>query len=137
MKLRRQIAIIFLSRFSVFTLFGQNTDSIGTEKVISMDEVVITGSRVPISRDEMPIPVSVVHRNTIEQSGETSLLPVLSQQVPNLFVTSRGMAGYGVSTGSAGGINLRGLGGGAGRGLSLIDGHPQYATIYGHPVADS
>nr|WP_255495456.1 TonB-dependent receptor [Dysgonomonas sp. 521] len=102
-----------------------------------MDEVVVTGSRVPISRDVMPVPVSVVNRSTIEQSEETSLLPVLMQQVPGLFVTSRGIAGYGVSTGAAGGINLRGFGGGAGRVLILIDGHPQYATIYGHPIADA
>ena len=104
---------------------------------ISLDEVVVTGSRIPISRDLMPIPVSIVNRNTIEQSGESALLPVLTQQVPGLFVTSRGVTGYGVSGGSAGGINLRGFSGGAGRVLILIDGHPQYATIYGHPVADA
>jgi iron complex outermembrane receptor protein len=59
------------------------------------------------------------------------------QQVPGLFVTSRGVAGYGVSGGAAGGINMRGLSGGSGQVLMLIDGHPQYATIYGHPVADA
>jgi len=47
------------------------------------------------------------------------------------------MAGYGVSTGAAGGISMRGFAGGSGRVLILIDGHPQYATIYGHPVADA
>jgi iron complex outermembrane receptor protein len=59
------------------------------------------------------------------------------QQVPGLFITSRGMAGYGVSGGAAGGINMRGFAGGSGQVLILIDGHPQYATIYGHPVADA
>ena len=106
-------------------------------KVVNISEVVVTGSRIPVSRDIMPVPVSVVHRNTIEQSGETALLPVLAQQIPSLFVTSRGISGYGVSTGSAGGINMRGFAGGSGRVLILIDGHPQYATIYGHPVADA
>jgi iron complex outermembrane receptor protein len=102
-----------------------------------LDEVVVTGSRVAISRDVMPVPISIVNRNAIEQSGETSLLPALMQQVPGLFVTSRGIAGYGVSTGAAGGINMRGFAAGSGRILILIDGHPQYATIYGHPVADA
>jgi iron complex outermembrane receptor protein len=45
--------------------------------------------------------------------------------------------GYGVSTGAAGGINLRGITGGAGQLLVLIDGHPQYQGIYGHPISDS
>jgi iron complex outermembrane receptor protein len=106
-------------------------------KNIRLEEVVVTGARIPLSRDEMPVPISIVSRKTIEESGEMSLLPVLSQQVPGLFVTTRGIAGYGASTGAAGGINLRGFSGGAGRVLILIDGHPQYAGIYGHPVADA
>lgn len=116
---------------------AQNQQQADTTVVLNLDEVVVTGSRVPISRDVMPVPVSIVNRSTLEQSEETNLLPVLAQQVPSLFVTSRGMTGYGVSTGAAGGISLRGFGAGAGRVLVLIDGHPQYATIYGHPIADA
>ena len=104
---------------------------------VFLDEIVVTGSRVPISRDVMPIPISVVNRSVIEQSKETALLPILTQQIPGMFVTSRGVSGYGVSGGAAGGISLRGFSGAAGRVLILIDGHPQYATIYGHPVADA
>ena len=33
-------------------------------------------------------------------------------------------------------MNLRGLGSGAGRLMVLIDGHPQYMGIMGHPIAD-
>lgn len=121
------------------TTYAQDrpTADTATIRKYALDEVVVTGSRVAMPRDMMPVPISIVNRTAIEQSGETSLLPVLSQQVPGLFVTSRGMAGYGVSTGAAGGISLRGFAGGAGRVLILIDGHPQYATIYGHPVADA
>ncbi|MDR2911291.1 MAG: TonB-dependent receptor plug domain-containing protein, partial [Bacteroidales bacterium] len=114
-------------------LFAQEEGTVNK----TIDEVVVTGTRVPVPRDVIPVPITVVPRSTIEQSEETSLLPVLMQQVPGLFVTSRGMAGYGVSSGAAGGINMRGFAGGSGRVLILIDGHPQYATIYGHPVADA
>lgn len=135
----------FSNLFWGFLLFsavvnGQNQhrpDTIGVSNSYDLDEVIVTGSRVAISRDVMPVPVSIVSRNTLEQSGETNLLPALSRQVPSLFVTTRGMAGYGVSGGAAGGISLRGFSGGAGRVLILIDGHPQYATIFGHPVADA
>ena len=126
------ISIILLS-----TSAQAQSASPDTLKTHAIGEVVVTGSRVAISRDELAVPISIVNRATIEQSGEMNLLPVLSQQVPGLFVTSRGITGYGTSGGSAGGINLRGFGGGAGRVLILIDGHPQYATIYGHPVADA
>ncbi len=107
------------------------------KETVSLGEIIVTGSRVPVPRDVIPVPITVVHRSTIEQSEETSLLPVLMQQVPGLFATSRGMAGYGVSGGAAGGINMRGFAGGSAQVLILIDGHPQYATIYGHPVADA
>ena len=63
--------------------------------------------------------------------------PLLTEQVPGLFVTSRGVMGYGVSNGAAGSISLRGLSGGSGRLMVLIDGHPQYAGIFGHPIADA
>lgn len=104
---------------------------------VQLSEVVVTGSRVPVSQDLMPVPITVVSRSVIEQSGETTILPALMERVPGLFVTSRGIMGYGVSTGSAGGINMRGFSAGSGQVLILIDGHPQYATIYGHPVADA
>ncbi|MDR1336559.1 MAG: TonB-dependent receptor [Tannerella sp.] len=106
-------------------------------ETVNLHEVVVTGTRIPVPRDVIPVPVTVIHRSTIEQHEGTALLPVLMQQVPGLFVTSRGMAGYGVSGGAAGGINMRGFSGGTGQLLMLIDGHPQYATIYGHPVADA
>jgi len=115
-----------------FNLFAQ-----GDTLAVRLDEVVVTGTRVPVPRNMIPVPVSIVNRNAIEQSKEISLLPVLSQQVPGLFVTSRGMAGYGVSGGAAGGINMRGFSGRSGQILILIDGHPQYAAIYGHPIADA
>ena len=128
---------IFCSVLFSNLVLAQHTTVTTSLKLLNLDEVVVTGSRVPISRDVMPVTVSVVNRSTIEQSEETNLLPILMQQVPSLFVSSRGVAGYGVSTGAAGGISLRGFSGAAGRVLILIDGHPQYAPIFGHPIADA
>ena len=46
--------------------------------------------------------------------------------------------GYGVSGGAAGQMTLRGVGGGPTTGLLvLIDGHPQYMGLMGHPIADA
>lgn len=82
--------------------------------------------------------VSVVNREQIEESNESALLPVLNGRVPGLFITERGVTGFGVSTGAAGQISIRGIGGSPTTGvLMLIDGHPQYMGIVGHPLADS
>ena len=63
---------------------------------------------------------------------------MLTEQIPGLFTTSRGIMGYGVSSGAAGGISLRGIGGSPTTGLLvLIDGHPQYMGLMGHPIADA
>lgn len=68
---------------------------------------------------------------------QPSILPILTQQVPGLFITARGIMGYGVSGGAAGGMSLRGIGSGSGRLMVLIDGHPQYMGLMGHPIADA
>lgn len=102
-----------------------------------IDEVVVTGTRNATDVRHLSQTVSVVNRKKIEQSMLPSLLPVLTENVPGLFTTARGVMGYGVSGGAAGGISLRGLSGGTARMMVLIDGHPQYAGIFGHPVADA
>lgn len=108
-----------------------------TNKIHQIDEVVVTGARHETDVRHLSQTVSVVGRAQIESALQPSLLPVLTEQVPGLFVTSRGIMGYGVSTGAAGGISLRGLSGGTARLMVMIDGHPQYAGIFGHPIADA
>ena len=103
----------------------------------SLKEVVVTGTRYALPASDIANTVTIVNRSQLTAQFQPSILPTLMQQVPGLMLTSRGMMGYGVSGGSAGGLNLRGLSGGAGQLLVLIDGHPQYQGIYGHPIADS
>lgn len=108
-----------------------------TADSLALQEVVVTGTRNAVDVRHLPMTVTVINRETLTEQHQTSILPTVMQQVPGLFVTSRSMMGYGVSTGAAGGINLRGITGGAGQLLVLIDGHPQYQGIYGHPIADN
>ena len=102
-----------------------------------IQEVVITGTRAATDVRHLSQTVNVVDRAAIEETNRTSLLPLLTEQVPGLFITQRGYAGYGVSGGAAGNISMRGMSGSSARMLILIDGHPNYAGIYGHPIADS
>lgn len=104
---------------------------------IQIHEVVVTGTRNETDIRHLPMTISVIDRKQIEQSMQPSILPILTQQVPELFITARGIMGYGVSGGAAGGMSLRGIGSGSGRLMVLIDGHPQYMGLMGHPIADA
>lgn len=109
-----------------------------TNDTIKINEVVVTGTQVQVNRNNVPMAVSVVNRTQIEESDESALLPVLNGRVPGLFVTERGVTGFGVAAGSAGQISIRGIGGSPTTGvLMLIDGHPQFMGIMGHPLPDS
>lgn len=112
-------------------------DTSSVSKNYALDEVVVTGTRHETDVRHLSQTVSVINRTLIENSQQPSLLPVLTEQVPGLFTTSRGVMGFGVSNGAAGGISLRGLSGGNARLMVLIDGHPQYAGIFGHPISDA
>ncbi|MBR1926274.1 MAG: TonB-dependent receptor [Bacteroidales bacterium] len=106
------------------------------EKTDTLRSSVVTGTRVTMLRDQVPSQITVIGGETISATLENTVLPALAEKVPGLFITSRGVTGYGVSSGGTGAISLRGFGADAGRVLILIDGHPQFESIYGHPVAD-
>lgn len=116
---------------------AQIRDTLNMGKTHEIDEVVVTGTRNETDVRHLSQTVTVVDRSKIDRSLQSSLLPVLTEQVPGLFVTARGIMGYGVSGGAAGSISLRGLSGGTARLMVMIDGHPQYAGIFGHPIADA
>jgi vitamin B12 transporter len=123
----------------LFTLNGtaQQRDSVLETQTKEVDEIVVTGTRGETDARHLSQTVSVISRQTIEQSMQPSLLPTLAEHVPGLFATSRGVMGYGVSGGAAGNISLRGLGSSSGRMLVLIDGQPQYMGLMGHPISDA
>lgn len=102
---------------------------------IKLSEVLVTA---PHKTDITltPLDVTVVNSEQIDRSTESSLLPVLMSKVPGLFVSERGFAGYGVSGGAAGTVNIRGVGGGN-KVLFMIDGQPQWAGIFGHSLPDT
>jgi len=124
---------VFLSIILVVIItksgFSQQNKSI-LKDTIDIDEVVITGSKTSVNRNNVPLTVSVISKEKIENSSESALLPVLAAQVPGLFVTERGITGFGVSSGSAGQISLRGIGGSPNtQVLILLNGNPQFMGI--------
>lgn len=123
--------------FGLASLANASTiDSVAVSNV-TINEVVVTGTRNATDVRHLPMTISTINHEDIVQSHQASLLPIITEQVPGLFTTSRGIMGYGVSGGAAGTISLRGLSGGSGQLMVLIDGHPQYMGLMGHPIADA
>lgn len=103
----------------------------------SLGEVVVTGTNQAIGRNLLPYTVSVIDHSQIVATGQTQLLAALSGEVPSLFVSQRNILGFGVSNGGSGGIKIRGVGGSPTNAvLMMVDGQPQFAGLYSHPVAD-
>ena len=113
------------------------TQNEGIQDSTQMSEVVVTGTRNATDVRHLPMTVNTISRERLTANERSSVLPTIMEEVPGVLVTSRGMLGYGVSTGGSGSINVRGLSSGAGQMLVLIDGHPQYQGIFGHGIADS
>ena len=136
--MKRKIFMVFSSLAFTAALFAQEGVKSKLQDTVNLEEVVVTGTAVKVNRHNVPMAVSVVGRRQISESIETALLPVLNGRVPGLFVTERGIMGFGVSTGAAGQVSIRGIGGSPTTGvLMLIDGHPQFMGIFGHPLPDS
>ncbi len=123
---------LFLASTSIAADFA--TDTVTT---MNLSDVVVTGTRSASNPSLLSQTVTIVGHSEIENSLRPSLLPVLTEKVPGLFTTARGVYGFGVSGGAAGSISVRGLSGSSAQVLSLIDGHPQYSGIFGHPISDA
>lgn len=105
---------------------------------VQLEDVVVTGSKFETSRKLVPLSVSQISAENIKQSGHYNVLSTLSNYVPGVFITERNILGFGVATGGSGAINVRGVGSSPNtQVLVLIDGHPQYQGIFGHPLPDA
>ncbi len=127
------LSFIFVT-FNIASIFSQTIVS----DSVNLNEVVVTGSKKEVSRKIVPLSVSQISQKEIESSGQINILPALNTFAPGIFVTERNVLGFGVSTGGAGSITIRGISSSPNTDvLVLIDGNPQYQGLFGHPLADA
>lgn len=122
---------LLLFTISVSAVIPEKVDSL-----VRLQEVIVSANKIQVNRNNIPLTISIIGREQIEASSESALLPVLSQHIPGLFVTQKGITGFGVSEGAAGTVNVRGVGGGN-KVLMLFDGQPQWAGVFGHALPDT
>lgn len=119
------------------TISADNISKISTDSV-RLDEVIVTGTMTEVNRKFLPMTVTSIGKQELQERYTSSILTTLSEQIPGMFVTGRGVMGYGVAAGAAGGMSIRGIGGNPNtQVLVLIDGHPQYMGMMGHPLPDA
>ena len=130
----KKILTVTLAMASWWSATASTSEPNDTAKVLGEVVVIEKSAKAPIPL--LPLDVRVINSTIIENSSETNVLPVLQNHVPGMFVTERGLAGYGVSGGASGSVNIRGVGGGN-KVLFLIDGQPQWAGVFGHSLPDT
>ncbi|MDR2692361.1 MAG: TonB-dependent receptor [Dysgonamonadaceae bacterium] len=136
MKANRIFLSLIVYITSVFSSVYAETVSFLKDTVSLKEVIVVSTAKTDVNRDQIPFTVSVVDREMLDISTETGILSILSEQVPGLFVTQKGVTGFGISDGSAGTVNIHGVGGGN-KVLMLFDGQPMWAGIFGHSIADA
>ena len=128
-------ALLFFGMSAACLSVQAATEKEGIQDTTRMGEVVVTGTRDATDVRYLPLTVTSITNETLNENYRSSVIPTVVEQTPGLFATSRGVLGYGVSTGAAGNMMVRGVGSGA-QLLVLIDGQPQYAGLMGHPIPD-
>jgi iron complex outermembrane receptor protein len=130
----RKFNLVIVLKLIGLAVFAQS----GIRDSVRLDEVVVTGSKSEISRKIVPLSVSQISKQEIERTGQINILPALNTFTPGVFVTERNVLGFGVATGGSGSISMRGVSSSPNTSvLVLIDGHPQYQGIFGHPLPDA
>lgn len=126
--------LFFLLLLSLNLQADSETDSVK----YTFDSVVITATKVKGAQRDIAASVSVIDRETIENTASYSALELIKDNVPGVYITEKGLMGYGVADGAAGGISIRGVGGSPVTGvLVLRDGRPDIMGMMGHPIPDA
>ncbi len=106
------------------------------DSVVSLREVMVTSTKNETSILNTPLTMTVIDKEELAERQEPAILQTLSKRVPGLFVTQKGLFGYGSSTDAAGAVSIRGVGG-SNKVLMMTDGMPQWAGIFGHALPDT
>lgn len=133
--------IMYLRRLALLTLLftlsataQQNED---TPHFSLRDSVVVVANRyaAPLARETNAL--TVISASAIERIADHSLLEAVAWETPSAFLADTRLGGFGVGTAGTGMLSLRGMGGKPNTGVAvMIDGHPDFMGIFGHPLPD-
>ncbi|MFH1038451.1 MAG: TonB-dependent receptor [PVC group bacterium] len=124
-------ALIWSAQSAVF-------NPIGAQEVELPEVVIYDFPDSSVAGREATSSITIIDRDEIEQSGASDVYELISGRVPGVFVDQHGIFNYGIGTGAAGTLSIRGLGGTPDdQVLVLLDGQPTTMGIFGHPIPDA
>lgn len=99
--------------------------------------VIETSIQVTVAAPALSQTETVSTALEIDRAGARTVFDAIDRLVPSLFVTRRGVMGYGIATNGTGGVSIRGVGGTPNtQVLIVVDGRPDYQGLMGHPLPD-
>jgi outer membrane cobalamin receptor len=99
--------------------------------------IVHTSVEVVVSAPALSQTEMVSTALEIDRAGARTVFDAIERMVPSLFVTRRGVMGYGIATNGTGAVSIRGVGGVPNtQVLIVVDGRPDYQGLMGHPLPD-
>ncbi len=125
---------ILLLAGAVFARENVTADSVKYK----FDPIIVTATKHEGPQSDLAATVSVLNETDIRRSASVSALELVQKRIPGLYTTQRSVLGFGVASGAAGGIQIRGVGGQPVTGvLVLKDGRPDMMGLMGHAIPDA
>jgi len=134
--MRLYIIFIILITLPLFLSAGESfSDTLQTFD--SEDSIVVVANRYQTTLKRIASNYQIISAQSIKQMSTHSALQLVDIQFPSAYVLEKRVIGYGVGSDGAGTLNLRGMGGKPNTGvLVLLNGHPDFMGIFGHPLPD-
>jgi len=116
---------------STDTLYNQ-------QQPVEIDPIIVVGQREPVRLSKAVNSSLSVSPQTIQSAQEDNILNHLAFNHASISITSVNGTGFGLGPSGQGKLMIRGLGFSPNRGaLVLIDGRPDIAGLFGHPLPDT
>lgn len=132
------LRIYFVFAFLIIQFTKVNAQEVNPEREFQLrDTVIVIADRYEVPLQHETNSRAYFNKTFIKNYANHSALQVLDLFLPSSFVFEKKIMGYGVGTDGGGAVQLRGLGGKPNTGvLVLINGHPDFMGIFGHPLPD-
>ena len=101
------------------------------------DTIVVIADRYKLPLKDITYTYQVIPGKEVRSFSKHSSLELIDIAFPSAYTIDNKIIGYGVGRDAAGSINIRGQGGKPNTGmLVLLNGHPDFTGLFGHPIPD-
>ena len=136
MRVRYFLTLYLLLGISILRIFAQETtDDLQLYEL--QDTIVVVADRFKLPLKQLTYTYDVIPGEQVKHMSRHSALEMVDIIYPSAYILDNKILGYGVGREGAGIINIRGQGGKPNTGiLVLLNGHPDFMGIFGHPLPD-